>query len=195
MRRLVQALQTDRLEIARHVGLDAAGRDRIFVCDFVQSFISRVSTEGGPAGEQLVQDRPKRVNVRGRADVLRLAACLFGGYVGRGAEKHTGPCMAGVAIEAIGRTEVGDLRYAKGPFYPGGFAKAGRGLAQQHVARFQVAMDDAALVGHGDGTPSVSTSSAASRAGCGEPATRRASVGPFTNSRARNGRPSISPTS
>src|SRR5262249_60736841 len=72
--------------------------------------------EGGPAGEQLVQDRPQRVDVRGRAELTALAAGLLGGHVAGRADDLAGLGPVALLVEALGEAEVGDL--GGGPLTP-----------------------------------------------------------------------------
>ena len=69
-RRLGQALETDRLQIARRAGLQLRRTDRLGVAITCTACRSAVAPRnGGRPVEQLVQDRPQRVDVRRRADL------------------------------------------------------------------------------------------------------------------------------
>ena len=76
------------------------------------SSVSRTDAppERRPTGEQLVKDRPERVLVGGRPDLVRLAEGLFGGHVARRAEDRAGTGLARVVLEPLDQAEVGDLR-------------------------------------------------------------------------------------
>ena len=68
VRLLVQALQADDLQVARHLRVQPRGRRRLLFDDLPQRLRRRVRVKGRPAGQHLVQDRPQRVDVRGRPD-------------------------------------------------------------------------------------------------------------------------------
>jgi hypothetical protein len=88
-----------------------------------------VAEEGGPAGEQLVEHRPQRVQVASR--VGRAAERLLGGHVGDGAEHHA---LGGKSrpVQRDGKAEVPELR---GPV-----------LGEPDVAGLYVAVHDLARV-------------------------------------------------
>ena len=90
---------------------------------------------GGPAGQQLVQDRAQGVDVGERPDLLGLALGLLGGHVAGRAQDRVGRRQA-ASVQRLGQAEVGDLGRAVG--------------GQQDVARLQVAMDDSMPVRLGD---------------------------------------------
>ena len=70
VRLFLEALQTDRLDLARHARLDLRRRNRIGVLDVRQRFERRRGAERRPAGQELVEDRAERVDV-GRGPILR----------------------------------------------------------------------------------------------------------------------------
>ena len=130
--------------------------------------IGAAGLERRPAGEQFVEDRPERVDVGGRADLLGLAAGLLGGHVRRRAEDGPALRLRRFLVDVLGQAEVGDLGgQARGRFEgrddrAAGFQRRpplvqGRAAVvagpEQDVGRLQVAVDDAALVGeeHGAG--------------------------------------------
>src|SRR4030042_838626 len=89
-----------------------------------------VAGEGGPTGERLVEAGPEAVEVASGVDLP--AQGLLWGHVGHGSHHHAGLGHAG---------EVGGHRQAK-------VAQFGVALsAEPDVARLDVAVDDAPLVG------------------------------------------------
>ena len=87
-------------------------------------------------GQQLVQDHAQRVHVAARVELQRIGQDLFGAHVGQRADQLAElglPRRVGVAVGETRDAEVEDLRLTR--------------LVDQDVARLEVAMDDAALVG------------------------------------------------
>ena len=76
-RLLLQALQADRLQVARHLGLEPPRRHRLIRAHLFQSVEQRRPLEGRPAGQQLVEDRAQGVDVggAGRCWLVSPAAC------------------------------------------------------------------------------------------------------------------------
>ncbi len=134
---LVQALQTDRLQVARHGRIQSSNRDRIVGQDLVNRLGRRRSAKGRPAGQSGVQDRPQRVDIDRRAEVL-LASRLLGRHVRRRADHRPGSGSA-VLVESPSQAEVGDLELVD--------SLRRRSHGDQHVGRLQVSVDDAGVVG------------------------------------------------
>jgi hypothetical protein len=130
-RLLLEALQADDLQVARHRRVEPRGRGRVVLVDLAERLQDRRAQERRPAGEALVEDGAQRPDVTRRPDV-RLALCLFGGHVTGCAQDGPGGGQAGI-VGPLGEAEVGDL----------GRAVAG----EQHVGGLEITMDDAALVG------------------------------------------------
>ncbi len=80
---LLQALEADRLQVARHVRPEEVRGDGLGVDDQLQCLQGRLAQERRPAGERLVQYRSQGINVGRRADVLRAPwACSGAMYLG-----------------------------------------------------------------------------------------------------------------
>jgi len=77
---LVQALQADRLQVARQAGPEPGGRDRVVVDDLVERLQGRGPLERRSPGEHLVEDRAERVQVGRRPDDAAPAQGLLGGH-------------------------------------------------------------------------------------------------------------------
>src|SRR5205814_1115822 len=88
------------------------------------------------AGEQFVEDRAQPVHV-GRGGQVLQGGRLLGGEVAGRADDGPGLRVGGVTFEVLGQPEVGDVRLAV--------------RVQEDVARLEVAVEHAALVGVVDG--------------------------------------------
>ena len=107
--RLLKALEADQFEFAVHGGVEVARRHR-FLFQHEQQRIDRVrGLERRPAGEQFVEDRAERVDVRGRREFLPPRG-LLGGHVARRADHRAGAREARRAVDLLGETEVGHFR-------------------------------------------------------------------------------------
>src|SRR5438093_1556468 len=80
-------------------------RHRLPGTNQVERFQGGLAAEGGPAGEQLVENRPEGVDVRPWADGLGPAGRLLGGHVTGRAEDRPGPGLAGVLVQQPGQPE------------------------------------------------------------------------------------------
>ena len=103
------------------------------LADLLERVQDTVSLEWRPACQERIQDRPQPVDVRGRGDLLLAIGGLFRGHITGRADDRSRLSQAGIRFGAFGQAEIGDV-----------------GLAcpiEQDVGRFQVAMQDAALVG------------------------------------------------
>jgi hypothetical protein len=81
----LQALQADGDQVARQPGPQPRGGQGLFAEQLGDRFRWGVGVKGRPAGQHLVQDRSKSVNVHSPSDAL-LVQGLFGGHVGGGAQ-------------------------------------------------------------------------------------------------------------
>ena len=102
-----------------------------------EDFLRAAAEVGRAAGEEFVEDGSEGVDVGG--DGGWLAGGEFRGHVGRGAEETGGEGELRVVggIGEAGEAEVGDAGFAIG--------------GEEDVRRFEVAVEDALLVGVGDG--------------------------------------------
>ena len=88
--------------------------------------------ERGPASQHLVEDRPERVDVRGRSNQTGLSPGLLRRHVSRRAHDHSAPGVFRRDIEPLGQPEIGDL---------------GNSIdRQEHVCRLQVPVKNTSLV-------------------------------------------------
>ena len=113
------------------------GGSRLLFDDLPQRLRRRVRPEWRPSRQRLVQNRPQRVDVRGRSDRVRQAQGLLGGHVVRRAQRDAASGQPRPIVQPPGQPEVGDLGGAVG--------------GQEDVARLQVAVNDTAVVGRLDG--------------------------------------------
>ena len=174
-RRFLQARQADRFQVARHLGLKPARWHRIVLRHLKHGIESRLAAERRPAREQFVENSPQRINVRRRADVAVLAERLLRSDVAR--RPHHRPAArlphcrrrtdltrarpVRLRVHFLGETEVSDLESRQSGISvallafvaPGNFVFRPLPFAsrQQNVARLQIAMHDAPLVGVLDG--------------------------------------------
>ncbi len=86
----LEALQANRLQVARRLGLQPAHRDRILGQHLRQcvEYVRRL--ERRTPGQAFVEDRAESINVRCRTDLFALAAGLLGRHVGRAAQDNAG---------------------------------------------------------------------------------------------------------
>src|SRR5258708_3955472 len=135
-RLLTEALKADRLQVARHRAVQPRRGYRILREYLLDRFRAGLRPEWRPARQQLVQDRPERVNVRGRAG--RGAPRLFGGHVTRRAQRDAGPREIGLTAQPTREAEIADLGTSVG--------------GEEHVCWLHVTVDDAVRMCRVDGT-------------------------------------------
>ena len=123
----------------------------------------RLPREGGPAGQELIEDGPEGIDVRGRADRLAGDHRLFGGHViGRAQQlpRDRGTAKVRrlpVAAGALGQAEVGDLgdegREARGEGreVPGLAPRPFPLVPQEDVGRLEIAVNHAVGMSGMDG--------------------------------------------
>ena len=138
-RGLFEAFQADGFQVAWDARVQRPWVVRLPVENLQDRVEGRRGAEGWFPREAGVKDGAETVDIHGRREVL-LGGGLFGGHVLRGADN--GPSarqfIAARAggfrrAERLGQAEIGDVRLAGG--------------VHQDVRRFDVAMEDAALVG------------------------------------------------
>ena len=108
-RLLVQALQADRFQVARHGRIQGPHRHGLLVQHLRQGLHFRRATEGSTPGEALVQDGAQRVHVRSRTHFVHASRGLFWGHVRRRTHNGAGLRSAVVAVQPLGQAEVGNL--------------------------------------------------------------------------------------
>ncbi len=136
-RLLVQTLQADGLQVARHSGVQPRGRHRVLGQHLLERRCRRLRPEWRPARQKLVQDRPQGVYVRRRPDRVPLALGLLGSHVARRADGDAAERQPAAGFQPSRQAEIRDLGRAVG--------------GEQDVGRLEVAVDDPALVGGLDG--------------------------------------------
>lgn len=85
-RLLLQALQTDGLQVAIHGRVELRRDSRLLLEDLPDGLQGRSTSEGRRARQALVENRANPVHVGCGTDCLRIPACLFGRHVRWGAE-------------------------------------------------------------------------------------------------------------
>ncbi len=128
-----EARQADRLQIAVGLRAERARPHRVLGPHLQERVQRRVGLEGGPAGEQFVEDGAQGPDVGSRGQGRRRGG-LLGGHVARRADDRPlvrqGPLLA---ADPLGQAEVGDVRLAAG--------------IEEDVGRLEVAVQDAVPVG------------------------------------------------
>ncbi len=113
-RRLVQAFQTDRFQIARRSRPQARRRHRLHVHDQAHRLQRRIAPERRPAGEELVEHRAERVHVHRRADRVDLPFRLLRRHVRRRSQDGTRAAHVTARVHLLRQAEVGDLGLVSG---------------------------------------------------------------------------------
>ena len=139
-----QALEGDRLQVAVGDRIDETGPDRLAFLDLAQCLRHRLTPERRPARQCRVEDRAKPVDVGSDRHRPLVTRRLFGRHVAGRAEDRTRLRQLTVGLDPLGQAEVGHVRLTP--------------RVEQHVGRFQVAVEDAALVGMVDGPRYLSQS-------------------------------------
>ena len=135
-RLLLQALQADGFEIARHAGVALPWRDRIAFHHLQKRIQRGRSLERRRAGEALIEDGAQSVDIACRADIARPGGLLGSHVAGRAQDRPGARFAAPSSVTPLAirsQAEVGDLWTAV--------------LAQKDIARLEVAVDDALLMG------------------------------------------------
>ncbi len=109
LRLLGQALQADRLEVARHFRVQSRGGDRLVMDHLPLRFGRRLSSKRRPAGEHLIEQGAERVDVRGRPDRSRLPDHLLGGHVAGSPDPSAAQCQRRLSVKVPRQPEIGDL--------------------------------------------------------------------------------------
>ena len=78
---LLQAGQADCFQLARHIGSEARKRRRLVVQYLPDGLVPRFIDKRRPARDELVENGPERINVRGRANRAEAPLGLLGGHV------------------------------------------------------------------------------------------------------------------
>jgi hypothetical protein len=129
-RLLGEALEAQRLEIARDVAVQQARGRRIDLPDLSDGVDGAVGPERRAAGEQLVQDRAQPVDVAARVGLA--SGGLFGRHVAGRSHRAAARGQGSVDRHPVGETEVGDARAIR--------------LVDQDVPGLEVAVHDAQRV-------------------------------------------------
>src|SRR5262249_48621950 len=128
---LLQTLQANGHDVVGQVRLQMAWGERVARLHLEEGLQRRLGYERRPTGAQFVQDGPERVDVRGRADLLRLAGRLLRGDIVGRAQDRAALRLNPAANQELGQPEVGDLGHAV--------------RRQEDVRRSQIAVDNATL--------------------------------------------------
>lgn len=148
----------DGHELGRGIGHDLAQGRRPFRNHLLDDVADGFAPEGRAAGQQLVKHRPEGVDVGARVDPVQLAPGLFGRHVHGRAQDFArgglptveiGRQVHGLdgALEAVGVDVLLVHHLGESPVDDHRFAE----IADHHVVGLDVAVNDAAVVGIGDG--------------------------------------------
>ena len=107
--RLGHRLQADRLQVARDLVVELARRPRLVLEDLEDQH-PPVAAERAFAGQQLVEDDARAVDIAPGVDPVRLAARLLGRHVGRRAQHLAVLGHDGLLGLALGQAEVHQVR-------------------------------------------------------------------------------------
>ena len=123
-----QSLEGDGLQVERGSRIQVKRGNRFFLANMFQSLQQCPPLERRPAGEELIQHGPQRINVGQASEFLRLAFGLLWGHVARRSHDGAGAGMPVVSIHFLSQAEVSHL----GQVF----------LGEQNIGRLQVAVDD-----------------------------------------------------
>ena len=161
----LKTLETDGLEIAGNSRLEPRGRDREFKTGGQQGLHGGGPPEGGPAGQQLVQNRPQGVNVGRGTEVVGLATRLFRSHVPGRPQDLVGRGQSIGRFQPPHQPEIDNLGSGgQPPAQPGfrahrsiggarrpcgrrGGSGRGRLLFEQDVRRLEIAVQNARAMG------------------------------------------------
>src|SRR3989442_9959053 len=109
-RLFLQALEADRLQVARQLGIQHPRGDRFRVCNAQQCFVDSGAEERRAPPEAFVEYGAQRVDVRGRTDLLFSAPPQFRGKVVWRTEHMAGQGDVAASVQRLGQAEVGEVR-------------------------------------------------------------------------------------
>ena len=133
-RLFLEALQADRFEVARDAVVQNTGCHGFRVPDLEQRFLHGLGQERRSAGEQIVENGAQRVDVAGRPHAPVLAGGQLGGHVIRRPDHLAGEGQVGVLLHPFCQAEIGQMHLVVGE-------------VDEDIRRFEVAVEDALLVG------------------------------------------------
>ena len=112
----LQALQADRLQVARQTGTQVAWGDGIGLEHQAKRLGRSLTPEWRAAGQDLVEGGPEGVHVGRRPDVPAAAGSLLGGHVRRRTHRHAGSCLLARLLrdprQSRSRSGAGQTRFA-----------------------------------------------------------------------------------
>jgi hypothetical protein len=129
-RRLVQALQADRLQVARHQGVQIARRVGLTLHHLDQRLEGVGRAKGWATYDQFVEDGAQPVNVGGNGQILSTGRLLRGHVTGR---SHQAGLSLVCALYAASQAEVGEVGLAV--------------FIENDVRRLEIAVQESPLMG------------------------------------------------
>ena len=137
---LLQTLQTDRLQIARHIRVQLPRGNRVKLQHLPQRDRQGRRLKRRPPGQRRVQHRPQRIDVGRGSDFVR-SGRLLGSHEARRAENLPGRGQPLVFVRPLGEAEVRDSGSSRsGRSLRSGISRGD--LFEQNVGRFEISMDD-----------------------------------------------------
>src|SRR3989442_12514354 len=109
-RLFLQALEADRLQVARQLRIQHTRGDRFRVCNAQQCFVDSGAEERRAPREAFVEYGAQRVDVRGRTDLLFAPRRQFRGKVVWRTEHMAGQGDVAASVQRLGQAEVGEVR-------------------------------------------------------------------------------------
>ncbi len=136
---LLEALQTDGLQVPAHRAVELSGRDGVLVQDLPQGLDRGGGLERRTTGDQAVEQRTQRIQIGRRTHLFGPAGGLLRRHEARSPDDLAGMRQVAQPAGPLGQAEIADLRVS----IP----------VQQDIAGLQVPVDDPLLVRvrHGDG--------------------------------------------
>ena len=137
--RFRERLQTDRFRVAINRRVELSRCNRLLFEHLPERLHRRRRLEGRAAGEEFIEDRSQRVDVGRGTKLGGPARSLLWRHVAGRSQNGTGLSLPRFVLQSFRQTKVADLGQAIG--------------GQQHIGRFQIAVEDAAIVSglHGAG--------------------------------------------
>ena len=108
----LKTLEADQIESIIDLFVSFCEGGWITVKDVLKGLNVRFGSKRGAAGQLLVEDGPKREDVRGGADWAEIVADLFRGHIVRSADHRSGVGEVQVIIDSFGEPEICDVRFA-----------------------------------------------------------------------------------
>jgi hypothetical protein len=148
----LQAAEADGLDILWHAAAEGPRWCRLALLDQLQGFQGRFTAEGGPAGQQLIENGSEAVNVCRRRERLAASGSLLGGHVSRCPQNGTRLRQQALPRDLLRQAKVGHHWHSRLELADGRLRLCGVRILKQNVCRLQIPVQDAALMRMMNGT-------------------------------------------